>query len=204
MKKIGITGTIASGKTSVSILLKKHGFRVFNSDNYAKMATHAGNPCFDRLVEVLGSEVISESGDIDRAIMADVIFHDEEKRKQVNDIVHPYVIEGMRTFFTSCSAQPFAFAEVPLLFEAGIELEFDEICVVTCRKDTAIARMKEDRDYTDEQAEKRYDCQIDPEIQLAKADTVIYNDDSLEALNTQVNTWLRKLRKESRNGTEKQ
>ena len=96
MRKIGITGTIASGKTSVSILLKKHGFAVFNCDQYAKMATHAGNPCFDRLVSVLGKDVLDDGGDIDRQKMASLIFQDENKRLCVNEIVHPYVIEGMR------------------------------------------------------------------------------------------------------------
>lgn len=200
MKKIGITGTIASGKTSVSILLKKHGFRVFNSDNYAKMATHRGNVCYEALLHILGEDVLDENGDIDRKKMADLIFADEGKRKDVNAVVHPYVIDGMHKFFDA-SEGAFAFAEVPLLFEAGLESEFDEICVVTCRKDTAVKRMMEDREYTMKQAEDRYRCQIDPEVQISKADTIIYNDDSLEALNTQVNTWLRKLRKAT-HGTE--
>lgn len=199
MKKIGITGTIASGKTSVSILLRKHGYAVFNSDHYAKMATHAGNPCFTSLVGILGEGVLDETGDIDRNAMADVIFHDEQKRKAINGIVHPYVIEGMRRFFVSHENDPFAFAEVPLLFEAGLENEFDEICVVTCTKETAIARMKEDRDYTDEQAESRYACQISPEEQIARAHTVIYNDSDLQTLNSEINRWIAGLRKESRN-----
>ena len=90
--KIGITGTIASGKTSVSILFRRMGFSVFNADNYAKMATHASNPCFQPLLEVLSEDVLDESGDIDRKKMASIIFNDEEKRKAVNAIVHPYVI----------------------------------------------------------------------------------------------------------------
>ena len=88
MKRIGITGTIASGKTSVSILLKKHGFAVFNCDQYAKMATHAANPCFARLIEILGEQVKDASGDIDRAAMAECIFNDEQKRLAVNAVVH--------------------------------------------------------------------------------------------------------------------
>ncbi|MGM9941400.1 MAG: dephospho-CoA kinase [Bulleidia sp.] len=199
MKKIGITGTIASGKTSVSILLRKHGFAVFNSDHYAKMATHSTNPCFGSLVEILGEGVLDQTGDIDRAKMADIIFHDEEKRKAVNGVVHPYVIEGMRRFFVSHERDPFAFAEVPLLFEAGLENEFDEICVVTCSKDTAVKRMMEDREYTREQAESRYVCQISPEDQIARAHTVIYNDSDLQSLNSEINHWTARLRKESRN-----
>ena len=198
MRKIGITGTIASGKTSVSILLKKHGFAVFNCDQYAKMATHAGNPCFDRLVSVLGKDVLDDGGDIDRQKMASLIFQDENKRLCVNEIVHPYVIEGMRRFFASLSSEPFVFAEVPLLFEAGMEKEFDQICVVTCQKETALTRMMEDREYTRQQALDRYSCQIDPEIQKRKADTVIENAGDLKQLNTAVNTWLAQLRKETR------
>lgn len=199
MKRIGITGTIASGKTSVSILLKKHGFAVFNCDQYAKMATHAANPCFARLIEILGEQVKDASGDIDRAAMAECIFNDEQKRLAVNAVVHPYVKEGMRHFFEARKEEPFVFAEVPLLFEAGMEDEFDEICVVTCSKETAIKRMMEDREYTRQQAENRYSCQIDPEIQKNRAHTVIENDGNLQQLHTDVNRWLARLRKEARN-----
>lgn len=197
MKRIGITGTIASGKTSVSILLKKHGFAVFNSDNYAKTATHAGNVCFEPLVKLLGNDVLA-GGDIDRKKMADIIFHDEEKRKAVNAIVHPYVIAGMRKFFAAHQSDPFVFAEVPLLFEAGMEDEFDEICVVTCEKETAVSRMMEDREYTEEEAESRYASQISPAVQCEKADTVIHNDSDLKQLNTDINAWIARLRKEAR------
>ena len=198
MKKIGITGTIASGKTSVSILLRKHGFSVFNCDQYANMATHAGNPCHPKLVEVLGESVLDEGGDIDRSLMAKIIFNDEDKRRKVNAIVHPYVMEGMHRFFDGRKDEPFAFAEVPLLFEAGMEEEFDVICVVTCSKETAIARMMDDRDYTQEEAVSRYACQIDPALQREKADIVIENDGDLKQLNDCVNAWLAALRKEAR------
>ena len=198
MKRIGITGTIASGKTSVSILLKKHGFAVFNCDQYAKMATHASNPCFASRVDILTEDVLDKSGDIDRKKMADIIFLDEQKRLAVNSVVHPYVKEGMRHFFEVRKDEPFVFAEVPLLFEAGMEDEFDEICVVTCKKETAVARMMEDREYTKTQAENRYRCQIDPEKQISKADTVIENDGDLKQLNSAVNAWLARLRKETR------
>ena len=198
MYRIGITGTIASGKTSVSILLRRHGYSVFNSDQYAKMALHRGNVCFERLIGVLGEDVLDHSGDIDRAKMAQRIFTDEEARLKVNGIVHPYVREGMERFFSARGDEPFAFAEVPLLFEAHMEDAFDEICVITCSKETAIQRMMEDRDYTQEEAENRYRSQIDPELQKEKADTVIVNDGTLTELNSEVNAWLRKLKKGTR------
>lgn len=200
MLKTGITGTIASGKTSVSILFRKRGFAVFNSDQYAKMATHAGNPCFEKLISILGEGVKDQYGDIDHQKMADVIFHDEEKRKAVNAIVHPYVIQGMDHFFESHAKDKLAFAEVPLLFEAGIESMFDQILVVTCSHDTAVERMMRDRSYTREQAEARYHSQLDPQQQEERADLVIHNDGDLKELDHQVNLITGQLRRMERHG----
>ena len=198
--KIGITGTIASGKTSVSILFRRMGFSVFNADNYAKMATHASNPCFQPLLEVLSEEVLDDSGDIDRKKMASIIFNDEEKRKAVNAIVHPYVIEGMRNFFANHQKDAIVFAEIPLLFEANLEEEFDKVLVVTCDKDTAIKRMEEDREYTRQEALDRYASQIDPSLQVEKADFVIENNGDLKELGSKVNQFVAQTRKEIRRG----
>lgn len=196
MIKIGITGTIASGKTSFSILLKRRGFSVFNADQYAKMATHAGNPCFDALIEVLGEDVKDSSGDIDRKKMADCIFHDEDKRKAVNAIVHPYVQVGMEKFFTSHNKDAFVFAEVPLLFEAGLQDAFDEIICITCQKDVAIRRMMEDREYSEEEANARYQSQM--HSYQDKASIVIENDTDLKALDAKVNQLVGTLRRKTR------
>lgn len=198
--KIGITGTIASGKTSVSILFRRMGFSVFNADNYAKMATHASNPCFQPLLEILSEDVLDDSGDIDRKKMASIIFNDEEKRKAVNAIVHPYVIEGMRNFFTNHQKDPIVFAEIPLLFEANLKNEFDKVLVVTCDKDTAIKRMEEDREYTRQEALDRYASQIDPSLQVKKADIVIENNGDLKELGSKVNQFVAQMRKEIRRG----
>ena len=203
MLKVGITGTIASGKTSVSILLKRRGFTVFNSDNYAKMATHQGNPCYEKLVEILSKDVVDDSGDIDRKKMAACIFSDEEKRKAVNEIVHPYVKEGMQIFFTNHKADKIVFAEVPLLFEANMQNDFDKIVVVTCDKDIAIKRMMEDREYSKQQALARYASQLDPEYQKQQADTVIENNGDLKELDALINKYVGSLRKELRNGSQK-
>lgn len=203
MKKIGITGTIASGKTTVSILLRRRGMAVFNSDNYGKMALHAGNPCHEKLTGLLGSEILDLSGDINAAKMAAAIFSDEKKRQAVNGIVHPYVREGMHRFFASHAGDAFVFAEVPLLFEAGWEEDFDEIVLVVCDKETAVQRMIEDRGYSREEALNRYQSQIDPEIQKQKADRIIDNSSGLKELDTKINAWMKEMRKEMRDERQK-
>lgn len=202
MLKIAVTGTIAAGKTSVSILLKRRGFAVFNSDQYARLTTHRGNPCCEKILETFGQDLADENGDIDRAKLAAVVFGNEEARKQLNAITHPFVKEGLLRFFERNSEQPAVFAEVPLLFEAGWQDLFDHILVITCSKETAITRMMEERDYTREQALARYESQIDPEKQISMADQVIYNDGSLEELDHSVNLYIRDLRKEIRHGNQ--
>ncbi len=203
MKKIGITGTIASGKTTVSILLRRRGMAVFNSDNYSKMALHRGNPCQPKLTAVLGEDVLDQNGDIEAKKMAAAIFLDEEKRLAVNRIVHPYVREGMHRFFASHADDAFVFAEVPLLFEAGWEEDFDEIVLVVCDQETAVQRMMDDRGYSREEALDRYHSQIDPEIQKQKADRIIDNSRGLRELDSEINAWMREMRKEMRDGSQK-
>ncbi|MDO5108543.1 MAG: dephospho-CoA kinase [Erysipelotrichaceae bacterium] len=202
MKKIGITGTIAAGKTSVSILLKRRGFSVFNSDQYARMATNSNNPCFAKIVEAFGEEIIGCDGDIDRKKLADAVFHDEEKRQILNGIVHPYVREGLLKFFERHAESPVVFAEVPLLFEAGWQELFDMSLVITCDEETAIARMMEDRGYSEEEARARYQSQLDPQKQISMADKVIYNNSTLSDLDHEINLFVRDLRKEIRNGNQ--
>lgn len=193
MKKIGITGTIASGKTTFCILLKRRGLAVFNSDRYASMCLHASHPAMKEIASVF-PEVVDQNGDADKQKLADCIFCDETKRKKLNQIVHPYVIAGMEHFFASHADMPIVCAEVPLLYEAGIQDMFDEVVVVICEKETAVKRMMEDRSYSKEEAERRYDSQIDSVKQAELADIVIHNDGDLKALDHEVNMMMRRLR----------
>ena len=104
----------------------------------------------------------------------------------------------MKNFFVHQKKVPFVFAEVPLLFEAGMEDDFDKIIVVTCKKETAINRMMEDREYTIEQAEARLASQIDACKQIEMADYVLHNDGDLKQLNDEINQIFKELRKERR------
>ena len=182
MKKIGITGTIASGKTTVSILLRRMGYRVFDCDGYSRTLYRKNDPCFEQITDAFGSDILDEFGEIDRGKLAAVIFSDEEKRKKLNSITHPAIVAGMDRFFANHTDETLVFAEVPLLFEAHLESHFDAILVVACAKEKAVARMMEDRDYTREEAEARYESQIHPERQIEQATIVIMNDGTITEL----------------------
>lgn len=200
MKKIGIAGTIAAGKTTVSYLLKRMGFVIFNSDQYAKMTTFPGKPAYQEIIDTFGEDILDQNKEIDRAKLASIIFEDEEKRQALNAIVHPKVKEGLLQFFERNQEQALVFAEVPLLFEVGWQDLFDETWVITCKKEVAIERMMEDRAYTKEEAFARYESQMENDRQIELADVVIYNDTTIADLNQKVNAEIRRLRMEVRNG----
>lgn len=196
MRKIAITGTIAAGKSSLSILLKRRGFIVFNSDRYAKMAYRPSSSIYHEIVASFDN-ITDANNEIDPKKLAAVIFNDEKKRKQLNALIHPFVKQGIEAFFQRQKGSLFAFAEVPLLFEANMASHFDDIILVTCDKQTAMERMMKDRNYSYEEAKARYMAQ-DDKIDRTKCRFIIENNGTLQDLNDQVNQLLKTLRLESR------
>ena len=201
MKKIAITGTVGSGKSTVAILLRRRRLPVFDADHYASLALQKSNPCFARIVDALGEEILDEQGEIDRKKTAALVFHSEEKRKMLNGNVHPFVKDGMDAFFAHHETEALVFAEIPLLFQEGWQVYFDSTCVVTCSDEHAIERMMENRGYTREEAEARIASQMPRETQISLADHVLYNDGTIKDLDRECAKWIRAL-KGGRHGTE--
>lgn len=191
--KIAITGTVGSGKSTVSILLRRRRKPVFDADGYASTALHQNNPCYARIIESFGTGILDEHGEIDHKKMAAIIFHEEEKRQVLNGIVHPYVKEGMDAFFAHHENDPLVFAEIPLLFQEGWQKYFDRTVVVTCSQEHAIERMMESRGYTREHALARINSQMPVEEQISLADDVLYNDGTIKDLDHQTAQWLKSL-----------
>ena len=192
MIKLGLTGTIASGKSEVANIIKKEGIAVFDSDKYAKKAYYKKN-CYDEIVELLGSSII-EDNKVNYKKISKIIFNDEIKRKALNSIIHPFVKEGIKEFFLKHKYEKIVCVEVPLLFEANYEDLFDKILVITSDKDITIKRMVEKRGYSKKEAENRFNSQINPKIQLKKGDYVIYNDTTIKDLKNQVYKVLEEIR----------
>jgi dephospho-CoA kinase len=195
MKKIAITGTIGSGKTTVSILLRRRRLPVFDADGYTRICYHRTHPAAERMITEFGEGILDEYGEISRKALADIIFHDEEKRLLLNSIIHPFVLEGLNRFFENHSTEPLVFAEIPLLYEAGWEKYFDICCVITCDDETAVQRLIEDRGMSEEDARARIAAQLDKEEKFRRADDVIYNDGTIKELDHCVALWVRELKK---------
>ena len=192
MIKLGLTGTIASGKSEVANIIKKEGIAVFDSDKYAKKAYYKKN-CYGEIVELLGTSII-ENNKVNYKKISRIIFNDESKRKALNNIIHPFVKEGIKEFFLKHKNEGIVCAEVPLLFEANYEDLFDKILVITSDKEITIKRMVENRGYSIKEAEKRFNSQINPKIQLKKGDYVIYNDTTVKDLKNKVYEVLEEIR----------
>ncbi len=182
MKLIAITGTIASGKSEVCNFLKQRRLPVFDCDGYAHLALLQSQVTYPQIVDAFGRDILDANLEIDRKKLAACIFGNEEKRLQLNAIVHPFVKEGMLRFAKRHEDKDVVFVEVPLLFETDWLDLFAGIVVVTCEKETAIDRMVEMRGYSEEEAMKRYASQLDPKVQIEQADYVIYNEGQLNEL----------------------
>ncbi len=192
MKKIAITGTIGAGKTTLSGLLKKRRYAVFDADAYGKLALHKEHACYDALVRHFGRRILDGEEEIVPKKLAALLFADEEERLFVNRTIHPFVRDGLQAFFKRHHNEALVFAEIPLLFECGWEREVDEIIVVTCTRRHAIERLINERGYTKKEAQARLCRQVDPARQIAKADYVFHNDGSIMELERQLTAWLQK------------
>lgn len=183
MKKIAITGTIGSGKSTVAILLRRKGFPVFDADSYAKSCYRKNHPLYQDLIHTFSEEILDEQKEISKQKLAQIVFSHEDKRKQLNELVHPYVKEGLLNFFELNKEKKVIFAEVPLLYEVGWETLFNQVLLVTCEDEIAIERLQEYRNFTREEALKRLETQVDKTEQIEKANIVINNNGTIVELN---------------------
>lgn len=183
MVLVALTGGIASGKSTVAARLAEHGAVVVDADQVAREVVEAGEPALDRIAETFGRGVLAADGSLDRAALGAVIFGDPEKRRQLNAITHPAVLERSQAKFASAfAADPDAVVvyDIPLLVEAGRAEEFDLVVVVHAPAETRIGRMVEHRGLTREEAIHRINSQATDAERLAIADVVIDADGAIE------------------------
>ena len=176
MLKVGITGGIGGGKSTVAGIFMRLGIPVFYADAEAAAITNTDPEVLTAYQQLFGKDIIGETGLPDRKKIRDIVFHDETKREQVNKLVHPRV---KARFDQWCSRQqaPFILKEAAILFESGANAGLDKVIVVTAPGELRIKRVME-RDHVDEEQVKAVmKKQMNPEDLLKKADFIIYNDE---------------------------
>ena len=188
MLKVGLTGGIGSGKSTVSRLLSSYGAVVIDADVVAREVVARGTPGLAALVAEFGPDVLLADGSLDREGLGRVVFGDEARRAALNAIVHPLVGQRMDELEAQAvtSGAPMVVHDVPLLAENGMASLYDEVLVVDCPVELQVSRLVEQRGMPEADARARIAAQATREQRRAVATRVLTNDGSLEALERQV------------------
>ncbi|HDJ3073489.1 dephospho-CoA kinase [Staphylococcus aureus] len=181
-KVIGLTGGIASGKSTVSELLSVFGFKVVDADKAAREAVKKGSKGLTQVREVFGDEAIDENGEMNRRYMGDLVFNHPEKRLELNAIIHPIVRDIMEEEKQEYLKQGYnVIMDIPLLFENELENTVDEVWVVYTSESIQMDRLMQRNNLSLEDAKARVYSQISIDKKSRMADHVIDNlGDKLE------------------------
>ncbi|PFH91202.1 dephospho-CoA kinase [Bacillus sp. AFS088145] len=194
-KIFGLTGSIASGKSTVSNFLKELNVPIVDADVIAKEVVEMGQPAYKKIVEAFGSEILLDSGEINRPFLGSIIFNSKEKRLQLNEIVHPEVRREMKEQADRYIKQgePLVILDIPLLYEGNsIEL-VEKVIVVTVSEENQLKRLMNRNGLSKEDALLRIASQIPVKEKAARADYVINNNGSFEDTKRQVKDLLNKI-----------
>ncbi|WAG31495.1 dephospho-CoA kinase [Staphylococcus chromogenes] len=175
-KVIGLTGGIATGKSTVAELLKAHGFKIVDADIASRKAVEKGSEGLKNVVAEFGEEALTEEGEMNREYIGQQIFYDDLKREKLNVIIHPIVREIMENEKKQYLAQGYdVVMDIPLLFENGLEKTVDEVWLVYTSPSIQIDRLMERNQLSIEDAKARIYSQISIDKKSRMADVVIDN-----------------------------
>ena len=181
--RVGLTGGIASGKSTVAGMLAEFGAFVLDADELSHGAMAPEGPAHAALVERFGHEVLDEQGRIDRDLLGRRVFADTAEREALNEIVHPHVRAEADRRIAECArlgCSPLAVFDAALLVETGAYRNFHRLIVVRCSRERQLARLSARNDLSAAEANARIDAQASMEDKVAVADYVIDNDGALE------------------------
>ena len=185
---IGLTGGIASGKSTVASFLREAGIPVIDADEIARQVVVQGQPALAEAVDAFGSSVLLPDGSLDRKALAARVFSDEAARRRLNEITHPHIQQAIarRRQALEAAGHRLVVLDVPLLFETGMEKSVDRTWVVAVSPGQQVRRLMDRDGLTVEEARRRIDAQMPLTDKISKADAVIDNSGSPEAARVRV------------------
>ena len=190
---IGLTGGIATGKSTVSAMFVEKGAQLIDADQVAREVVRPGHPVLERVVERFGQAILHSDGTLNRAKLGELVFNRPEERKALEEIMHPAIRKMMLERMEALESEypgRLVVVDVPLLYESRIESYFEQVVVVYASEDVQLERMIKNRGMTREAAVKRLQAQLPIEVKKNKADVVIDNNGDLEATAEQVDQFL--------------
>lgn len=193
--KIGLTGGIASGKSLASTYLKEKGVPVIDADVISRQVVEPGELAFNKIIQAFGREVLTDEGTLDRKSLGSIIFADAEKRKILNNIVHPAVRMEMKRQSDELvrAGHSLIVLDIPLLVEGELFYLVDEVWVVYVDKQTQLLRLIKRDQSNEKDAMQRITSQLPLEDKIKKADLVIDNGGSKENTYNQLDQALKRV-----------
>ena len=195
MRRVALTGGIATGKSYVRAQLEKLGVPTIDADTLAREAVAPGTPGLAAVVERFGPEVLAPSGALDRHKLASIVFMDPAARRDLEAIVHPAVRRATDAWFDGLDHARYALAvaDIPLLYEVGRDRDFDAVIVTAVDPDTQLRRVIERDGATEAEARQRLAAQLPIADKVQRADYVVRTDGTFEQTDEQVRTVLAQL-----------
>jgi dephospho-CoA kinase len=190
-KVIGVTGGIATGKSTVTRLFQELGALTLSADDIARDVLARDGAAYKETVERFGRGILQPDGEIDRAALGAVVFADSQARADLNELTHPHIISTIQAFIDRFRMAPPApdsvmVVEIPLLMECGLQSIVDEVVVVAAEPQTQECRLTTRSNLTAEEARRRIEAQMPIELKVERADRVIWNTGSLDDLRDSV------------------
>ncbi len=188
MLSIGLTGGYATGKSTAAGILRDLGAVVVDADELSHAVIRRGEPGWQEVVEVFGPEIVAADGEIDRAALGRLAFGQPELRAKLERIIHPKVLEILRRERERALLEGAAvfICEAPLLFEAGVEREFDRVWVVAASPTRQLARAVARDGLSADEVRTRVDAQMSLAEKVRRADVVLWNDEDPPALRRRI------------------
>lgn len=197
MFRVGLTGNIASGKSTVARVWQRLGAPVIDADVLARRAVAPGSVGLRRIVAAFGPGVLDDAGQLDRAALRDIVFRDPEARAKLEAIVHPEVgrLRREEEARLEAAGERIVVHDIPLLFEAGLDREFDAVVLVDASERVRLERLVRDRGLPEDEARRMIDAQMPSSQKRDRADYVIENEGTLETLERAAEEVWRELRR---------
>lgn len=194
IRRIALTGGIATGKSYVAGKLREAAVPIVDADVLSREVVAAGTPGLAAVRKRFGPDSVRRDGTMDRVRIAQIVFKDKRARLDLEAIIHPAVQKAIDEFFATLPRRtPFAVADIPLLFETGREKQFDAVVVVACPRDMQLQRVMERNKLSREDAERRLNAQLPIEKKVDKATYVIRTDGTFEDTDRQIAEVITKL-----------
>ena len=186
-RRIGLTGGIATGKSSAARLLEQHhGLPVLDADLYARQALDPGQPATEAVLERFGPGVVSSGGVVDRRALGAIVFNNQDERRWLEQLVHPIVRQRFDQELVQLDTNPAVVLVIPLLFESGLEALCSETWLVDCDESQQLQRLMARDQLNEAEAQARMDAQWPLARKRSLADVLISNRGDAAALNAQL------------------